>query len=367
VSAPDVAVIGGGIAGCATAALLAEAGARVVVFEREAIAAGASGRNQGILQHPFDAALTGLYDASMELYATLDHGFAFPVEATGLMLVSEDPDVLDTGYAQMLAAFPEVTPERLDPAALAAEEPAVAPGLSGLRLATGRPVPAAAATIAWARRAELAGARLEIGVGATAAIAGGRAAGVTAGGTRVAAGAVVVAAGPWSPRALGLDGAWPPVSELWGVVAEVTLESPPRHSLEEAGVDELTKPGGASGALFTLITAGGRSGVGSVFRADEPDAAATAAEIVAHGRRFVPALAGARIENVRACARPLSVDGRPLLGPVPGIEGLYVNTGHGAWGVSLGPGSARLVAERVLGRPAQIAPALAAERFGSPL
>ena len=190
---------------------------------------------------------------------------------------------------------------------------------------------------------------------------------MVAGGERIAAGAVVVAAGPWTAAALGLDGAWPPVSELWGVVAEVLLESPPRHSLEEAGVDELTKPGGAAGALFTVVTANGRSAIGSVFRPDEPDAAATAAELLAHGRHFLPALAGARIEHVRACARPLSVDGRPLLGPVPGIERLHVNTGHGAWGVTLGPGSAQLVAAGVLGRPAGIAPALAAARFGSPV
>jgi glycine/D-amino acid oxidase-like deaminating enzyme len=44
-TAPDVVVIGAGIVGCATAAFLAERGASVLVVEREAIAAGASGRN----------------------------------------------------------------------------------------------------------------------------------------------------------------------------------------------------------------------------------------------------------------------------------------------------------------------------------
>ena len=38
-------------------------------------------------------------------------------------------------------------------------------------------------------------------------------------------------------------------------------------------------------------------------------------------------------------------------------------TGHGPWGVSLGPGSARLVADAVLGEPANIPPELAATRF----
>jgi D-hydroxyproline dehydrogenase subunit beta len=73
--APDFAVIGGGIVGCALAAFLAEAGARVVLYEREAIAAGASGRNSGVVQHPLDPMLSDLYEESVEHYATLGRGF----------------------------------------------------------------------------------------------------------------------------------------------------------------------------------------------------------------------------------------------------------------------------------------------------
>src|SRR5579863_1575172 len=45
----DVAVVGGGITGCATAYHLAAAGARVVVFERSDIGTEGSGRNAGSL------------------------------------------------------------------------------------------------------------------------------------------------------------------------------------------------------------------------------------------------------------------------------------------------------------------------------
>ncbi|HEX3429232.1 MAG TPA: FAD-dependent oxidoreductase, partial [Candidatus Limnocylindrales bacterium] len=69
--APDVAVIGGGIIGTAAASFLAAAGARVRLYERTAIAAGASGRNSGILQHPFDAVLARLYLASLVEYRAL--------------------------------------------------------------------------------------------------------------------------------------------------------------------------------------------------------------------------------------------------------------------------------------------------------
>src|SRR5262245_30163679 len=51
-SAPDVAVVGGGILGVSLAAQLAETGRRVLLLERAELGAGASGRNSGIVQHP---------------------------------------------------------------------------------------------------------------------------------------------------------------------------------------------------------------------------------------------------------------------------------------------------------------------------
>ena len=91
-----------------------------------------------------------------------------------------------------------------------------------------------------------------------------------------------------------------------------------------------------------------------------------APRLLERGARYVPELAGAEIEHVRACARPLATDGRPLLGAVPGVDGLYLVTGHGAWGVTLGPGSARLVVRAVLGAGDDIPPELQAARFGAP-
>jgi D-hydroxyproline dehydrogenase subunit beta len=377
----DVAVIGGGIAGCATAALLAEAGAAVRLYEREAIAAGASGRNSGLLQHPMDAALVPLYDASLELYATLGHGFTAPGEPVGVLVLAPDGERLAVDHARAAASFPELAPEWLEGAALVAAEPALAPGLFAYRLETGRPVPPAAATKAWADRAQAAGARIEIGEEATLAVHDGRAAGVLVGDRVQPAGAVVIAAGPWTPQAIGSaqeatvsgpvpraeassDAARsPPIGPLWGVVAQVRLERPPRHALESAGVETLTAPGGAPDKIFSLVTAGGASAVGSTFTRERPDATAVAPGLLETGARFVPALRDARIEAVRACARPLSADGRPLLGPVPDIEGVHLAAGHGAWGISLGPGSARLVADALLGDEG-IPPELAAARFG---
>jgi glycine/D-amino acid oxidase-like deaminating enzyme len=67
----DVVVIGGGIIGCAAAAIMADRGARVVVVEATAIGAGASGRNLGAVQHPFDPVLADLYQESLVRYRAL--------------------------------------------------------------------------------------------------------------------------------------------------------------------------------------------------------------------------------------------------------------------------------------------------------
>jgi glycine/D-amino acid oxidase-like deaminating enzyme len=356
----DVAVIGGGIAGCATAALLAEAGAQVTLYEREAIAAGASGRNSGILQHPMDPALVALYEASLALYGALE-GFELP-EPSGVLVVSDDPS-LAAAHEAVARRFPELEPTWLEGDDLRAAEPALAPDLYAYRVNAGRPIGPTAATNAWADRARAAGAKIVVGETARAAHENGLVTGVVVGGELHAAGAVVVAAGPWTPEAIGGGATW--VQPSWGVVAQVRLRRPPRHALEQAGVEALTEPGGAPESLFSLVTTGAVSAVGSTFTATEPDAAAVAPRLLESGARYVPELADAAIEHVRACARPLAADGRPLLGAVPGVEGLYLVTGHGAWGITLGPGSAQMVVDEMSGSDG-IPPELRAARFGAP-
>ena len=65
--------------------------------------------------------------------------------------------------------------------------------------------------------------------------------------------------------------------------------------------------------------------------------------------------------------RPATPDSLPLIGPVPGRDGLYVATGHGTLGLTLAPGTARYVVPLVLDgtRPAELAP-FALERYLRP-
>jgi glycine/D-amino acid oxidase-like deaminating enzyme len=348
--ASDFAVIGGGIVGCSLAAFLAETGASVVVYEREAIAAGASGRNSGVVQHPLDPALVSLYEESVEHYATLGRGFELPADPVGVLLVTDDPDNLEPEPSE----FPELRPTLLEGAALRAAEPTLADGLVAWRLETGRPVPPAAAANAFATRAREAGAEFRIGEPAFLEVDNGRAAGVTVAGELHPAGAVALAAGPWTPIV--------PVSPLWGVVVELELPDAPRHVLEETGIKALTQKAGAPSVLFSAVTARGISAIGSTFTTEQPDPVALAPTLLENATRFLPGLAGLTPRGVRACARPSSADGWPFLGPLPGLEGVSVASGHGAWGITLGPASARLVADQLLGRPAEIPPALSASR-----
>jgi glycine/D-amino acid oxidase-like deaminating enzyme len=112
----------------------------------------------------------------------------------------------------------------------------------------------------------------------------------------------------------------------------------------------------------------GSSSLGSTFLRDEPDPAAWLDTLRTIGRRYVPDVATAPLVGLRTCARPVSRDARPLVGAAPWTTGLWIAAGHGMWGISTGPGSARLVADAILGRAGggSIPAELAVGRFGAP-
>ena len=364
--AQRIVVIGGGIVGCTAAALLTEAGADVTLIEATAVGAGASGRNSGTIQHPFDPVLLGLHIETIETYrrlAELDSEFGFPAEPAGVLLLTDDLEAAASRASELADGFPDLNPEVLDPAVVAELEPGLAPGWAAVRVETGYPVVPEAATQAMAARALRAGAAVRIGRSAQPWVADGELRGVAfEDGETISAGAVLVAGGPWTPEVLGLDPRWPQISRTWGVTVQVALPDPPGHILEEGVVHTINVPSGHAGILFSMVTAGGIGTVGSTFVADQPDPAEWAPRLVARGAAFVPALADAPIRDVRLCARPQSADGRPFIGAVPGVDGLYVCAGHGPWGMSTGPASAALVVDQILGRADRVPAALRADR-----
>ncbi len=114
------------------------------------------------------------------------------------------------------------------------------------------------------------------------------------------------------------------------------------------------------------MTADGSSALGSTFLPEPPEPSSVVDRLRDRGARYVPAIASTPVVGTRTCARPVSPDGRPLLGAIPGIRNAFVAAGHGPWGISTGPGSARLVADLVLGPAGAIPPELDPARFGAP-
>jgi D-hydroxyproline dehydrogenase subunit beta len=361
----DVAIIGGGIVGCAAAAFLAEAGVKVEVFEREEVAAGASGRNSGAVQHPFDPVLAEPHRETLDHYRGMDE-VGMPSSPAGVLMLAPDGEQLEPAVREIGADCPELEARLIDPDAVRELEPAVAPGLWACRLETGYPVRPVAATRAFARRAHAGGARFHEAETAWPWVAGGRTRGVLSAGVRRPAGAVIVAAGPWTPEVIDPTRAWRPIRPVWGVVAEVDFPEPPGHVLEEAGVEGVAAAaeGGPdhAGSLFSLVTADGRASLGSTFLLDRPNPDLWEGRLRRGGDRFVPGLRHADVVGLRTCARPQSLDGRPLLGEVRDQEGLWAAAGHGPWGISTGPASARIVADALLGR-AEIPEPLSVRRF----
>lgn len=382
---PDVVVAGGGIVGCAAAAFLAGAGARVVLVEREGLASGASGANSGVVQHPFDPVLAALYHATIDCYRELtaaDAGFALAERPAGLLFVAEHEAAAHEVAADLAATFPELGPAIIGGAELQRLEPAVGPGLWACRADIGYPVAPGASTYAYATLAERRGVEIRAGREAALALEGDRVVGVLVDGRRIAAGAVVAAAGPGTPALVDPTGRWRPIRPLWGVVVEADLPVTPVHVLEEAGIEAAIgvpadggavagpmphagAPTHAPDADFSIVPQPVTSAVGSTFLEAEPDPAAWVERLLTGAARFVPSIADAPIRGTRACARPQSADGLPLVGPVPGRRDLYVCSGHGPWGISTGPASARLVADLLLGRAPAIPPELDPARFGA--
>jgi len=372
-----VAVIGGGIVGCTAAALLAEAGRSVTLFEATAIAAGASGRNSGSIQHPFDSVLLPLHLETLAIYRELaasDLDFAFPSEPVGILLLTDDEAAARSRAAELQTAFPELGAEALEPDTVAAAEPTLSPGWSAVRVATGFPATPDGATRALAARAVRAGVTLRIGRAAQPWIEHVRLRGVKLDdGEQLPFDQVLLAAGPWTPDVLSPESGWPPISRTWGVTVQVDLPDGPRHILEEGVVHTVNVPRGleladaSPNSLFSLMPVHGIATVGSTFLPYEADPAAVAPLLLERGSAFVPALRHAPVRTYRVCARPQSADGRPFIGRVPGMDGLFVCAGNGPWGISTGPGSAALVVDQMLGRPDRVPIALSTERPARPI
>ena len=345
---PDVAIIGGGIVGCAAAAFLSERGARVELFERAELAGAASGRNSGVIQHPFEPVLAELHVESLRHYRGLE-GFDLPDRPAGILMLGPERARLEEARAEIARTSPELEPALLDPREVRRLEPARGPPAVGLPPGDRLPGPAGGGH-AGLRRARAAGGAAAARGGARVAL-GDRRAGPRGDRRARALGGRGRARGR---RALDAGGDRPQ----------------PRLAPDRARVGG----GGGGGARGAAASCGGggrcrgrggrrargrcsawswrgaRCRLARPSSSEEPDPGDWALALRDAGARFVPALAGARVA-AHPGLRPAAVVRRPsLVGPVPGLDGVWAAAGHGPWGISAGPATARVVADALLGR-----------------
>lgn len=368
---PDVVIVGGGIAGVTCAVELSERGASVTLLEREEIAAGASGRNQGWFVPSSDPPCAPMSAVSLERYRELIDGSPVPVrldrEPVGHLLFTREersaPVVEETARAWVATG---VRAQALDAAELHAEEPALADGFAAAwLLEQGYRIDPGALTVAHALRARSSGVEIRRHTSVRAlTTVGERATGVITDEDVVAADAVVLAAGPWSAplvRPLGVD---LPVTGERGWIVELAARSGLLHNLLEevgAGGDEgqgaptagaylagdLRPPSVAAllhAADDGTVVCGASHHLALRAEADDEDAPR---RILERSVAVVPTLADVPIRGIRWGIRPMSPDGRPLVGWLR--EGLFALTGHGAEGILLAGGSAVLAAALLTG------------------
>jgi D-amino-acid dehydrogenase len=112
------------------------------------------------------------------------------------------------------------------------------------------------------------------------------------------------------------------------------------------------------------IAVGATRETGSGF---QPQATASGVyEVLGEALRVAPGLAGGELQDIRIGLRPLTADTMPVLGSVPNMGGIFLATGHGPTGLTLGPYSGKVVAEMMLGQePASDVSAFHVSRFNA--
>jgi glycine oxidase len=341
----DVLVVGGGIIGCAIAREAARAGLRVRLLEKGAIGGEASGAAAGLLCPQAEAdprdPLFGFGLASRDLYPEFvrqvaeESGLDPALSERGTLLLARpgpEAEALDqTGSLQRSLGL---AAERLSGEALRRMEPGLHPDWSeGLYLPRDWSVDNTVLVRALEIAAARLGARLQSGVPVDRLLVeDGRVVGVVAGGERVRAGAVVVAAGAWTSE-IGGPGVPPlPSHPVRGQIVCFGPAPAPSHSLYTHGFYLVPRRDGRVLAGSTMEHAG----------FDKAVTGAGLAGLSTSAIAVVPALGTAPLHSVWAGLRPATPDERPAIGRAR-APGLLYACGHLRSGILLAPSTARVV------------------------
>ena len=357
----DAVVVGGGIIGLAVAWEAAALGLGITVVDRLP-ARGATWAAAGMLApvaeaHFGEEALAALNVSAVRAWP----GFASRLEAAsgrpvhfradGTLLVAGDPS--DRAATDRVLAFHQsigLAAERLGARACRTAEPLLAPGISGgVDLPDDHQVDNRAVADALLSACRAGGVAFVADEVTRVELDHGRVTGVAlAGGGRIDAPAVVVAAGSRSGRIDGLpDDARPPVRPVRGVTVRLRAG---------AGAPRLRRTvralvHGRTCYLVPRDDGGLVVGATSEERGDDLSVPLGGlVDLLDDARRVVPALDEYAVEETTAGLRPGSPDNGPLVGATA-TGGLLVATGHFRNGVLLAPVTAAEVAGLLVGRP----------------
>ena len=345
-----VLICGGGIVGASIAYFLARRGVASTVIERSGLACAASGKGGGFLAAGWcDGTPVGpLARRSFDLHAKL----AEEVEG-------------DWGYRRLDTYGGSIASgrrARYDGLRLGwiSEEVALNGRLGSTRdTAQVHPGQLASALM---RQAQMVGAELRLGevTGILRSRLGGEVTGVEVDGEALEGDAIVIAMGPWSQHARR----WLPMPAIHALKGHSLVFDTGRDLPPEALFFEHRDADGVLSSPEIFPRADGTTYIAAI-NSETPlplDPADVAPDPGALDRLWKiaaaasPILARSKVLARQACYRPITRDGLPLIGPVPGLDGAYVATGHGVWGILNAPATGEAMAELILDGRADTVP-----------
>jgi glycine/D-amino acid oxidase-like deaminating enzyme len=362
---PDVIIIGGGIAGCATAWYLAADGVDVLLLEQDHLNASASGANAGSLhaqiQHepfvelgeawaksfapalPFFAASIALWkSAGAEIGADLG-----VVQCGGILVAKSEDEMRLIEAKSRIETAAGLEMELLNRADLQARAPYVARDMIGgvYCPVEGKADPLTAAP-AFAAAAESRGAVIRRGCRVELLRRCDAGYEVVTSEATFTAPRVVNAAGVETGRVAAMVGVSLPI-QAFPIQLSVTEPAVALvDHLVYAARDMLTLKQTSIGTI--LIGGGWPAAIDDLGRPQvSPE---SLSRNLAVALDVVPALANINIVRTWAAIVNGTTEWRPILGEVPGAPGFYIN--YVPWmGFTGGPGGARVVASLVQGKP----------------
>ena len=342
----DLAVIGGGVIGCAIAREASLGGMSVLLFERGRPGGESSGAAAGMLMPHVESGHAGaLQELGIRSRALYD-GFVGRVRdesgidpglsrqgSLHLARTVEEIESLDTRCRNHHAAGLRV--ERIERSQLKELEPGLGePAGGALFFPDDASVDCTLLMRGLHLAAVRAGTAVLTGTGVTRLLLdGARVVGVDAGGERVSAGQVVVAAGAWSGALMAGDLPAPSTFPVRGQILCLEPEGDPIHHIICAG------------SSYVVRRADGRVLAGSTMERVGFDTRVTVDGLTGVGRTamsIVPALRSATLVTSWAGLRPATTDGLPAIGP-GAVPGLHYACGHLRHGILLAPVTARMV------------------------